>query len=298
MKDVDTGYRDTLIAQFLQTGAIETEQKMARLRVGIGVLAIAISPYLVTMKLLEPVMDSLLYLGFILAYLIYALTYYMWAPYRRFSLVLAARVSTVIDFAAVTVVLVNSGGLDSPFWALWATVALTYVIRFHFGTREGIVTALLFLGTVELCRLVIPTTGENIPVVLVGVGFSLIVLIAGGLLLVHSEREAVRRALTVENEAIHRIVNTVQHAVNNPLAIVSGNLQLLKRRQTGEKEQEWIGAAEEALTSIGDALGQLRELEDQRLTVGRGPLRQYSLDRWYDLPAGSGEDSGGGEEET
>jgi signal transduction histidine kinase len=274
---------DTGLRRVLEASAIETEHQMARLRVGIGVLAIAISPYLVAMELLDLRMAPLPYLAFILGYLIYALLYFFWAPYRRFRLVTVARTAVLIDYAAVTVVLFNSGGLESPFWALWATVALTYVIRFRFGLREGIVMALLFLATVELCRRIDPETTLSILAVLVGVGFSLVVLIAGGILMVRSEREAVRKARTAEYETIHRLVNTIQHAVNNPLAVISGNLQLLKRHQTGEKEQQYISAALEALQGIESAVNRLHELEEERLVVGEGPLSQYSLENWYEL---------------
>ncbi len=280
-------FQEESLERFLEASTVETEHTMARLRVGIGVLAIAISPYLVSMDLLELIFRPIPYLFFILGYLLYALGYYFWAPYRHFRLVAATRCSTFIDYAAVTVVLLNSGGLESPFWALWATVALTYVIRFRFGLREGIVTALLFLGTVELCNQVIPATELPVLTLLVGVGFSLLILIAGGLLMVRSERAAIRKALTAEYETIHRIVNTVQHSVNNPLAVISGNLQLLKRYQTGEKEKEWIDAAEEALTGIVVAVDKLRDLEDERLLVGYGPLKQYSVEAWYELTAGS-----------
>ena|GEM_PF-1703668 len=271
------------LRRVLEASAIETEHQMARLRVGIGVLAIAISPYLVAMELLELQLEPLPYLAFILGYLIYALVYLFWAPYRRFRLVTAARMAVLIDYAAVTVVLLNSGGLESPFWALWATVALTYVIRFRFGLREGVITALLFIATVELCRRIVPGTSLSMLAVLVGVGFSLVVLIAGGLLMVRSEREAIRKARTAEYETIHRLVNTIQHAVNNPLAVISGNLQLLKRHQVGEKEQQYIAAAQEALQGIESAINRLHELEEERLVVGEGPLSQYSLENWYEL---------------
>lgn len=223
------------------------------------------------------IMPPIIYLGIILIYLFFSLIYYYWAPFKRYNVLVAARIATLLDLIAVTVVLLNSGGLDSPFWALWATVSLIYVIRFPFRWIEGIITAALFLITVEMIRSLVPTLSTAIPVTLIGVGLSLVVLIGSGLILVSSERSAIRKGITAERETIRRIVNTVHHEVNNPLTVLSGNLQLLKRAEFSEKEESWLNAMDEAIARIEDAVSQLRELEEERIISGEGLLERYPI---------------------
>lgn len=272
-------YDKTRLGPYIVAAAVETEERIARLHVVIGILGCVFSVYLVTGRMLPLVMSGGLYLGILFFFLIYATVYLVWKPYRRYRLPMVAGIITLLDLGIATVIVVNTGGLVSTFWGLWAAAALSYVIRFRYGLREGMVTAILFLGTVELVRSSVPVTVMPPTGIFVGLGFSLFGILGIGRILVNSERRAIRNGMTTECETIHRIVNTVQHEVNNPLAVASGNLQLLRRSITAEEYHAWVEKIEEALIRISAAVERLRELEEDRVVAGDGITERYSVEQ-------------------
>jgi len=175
-----------------------------------------------------------------------------------------------------TVIIINTGGMASSFIGLWAAAALSYVIRFRFGWKEMSATLVLFLVTLLVTHGLAPV--ENAPwhSALVGFGFSLFGILGIGRILVSSERQAIRNGMAAEDEAIHRIVNTVQHEVNNPLTIATGNLELLRQQDSG-CSPVGLDKIETALERIGRAVAQLRELEHDRSISGEGLLERFPL---------------------
>lgn len=266
----------TRLTPFLRESAITTEQKIAKLHVLIGVTGFTMSFFLVMFEMIPLVMSGALYLGILFLFLLYAIVYSRWAPYRRYKLALTAGVITILDLLVATVIILNTGGLASSFWGLWAAVALSYVIRFHYGWKEITVTLVLFLVTLKIVHMLAPMEGFPLHSAAIGFGFSLLGILGIGCILMNSERQAIRNGLAVEDETIHRIINTVQHEVNNPLTIATGNLELLKLQESGESIAG-LDKIEEALKRIGNAVSQLRELEFDRSISGEGLLERFPL---------------------
>ena len=266
----------TRLTPYLKESAIATEQKIANLHVQIGVIGCAVSIPLVVFEMLPLIMPAWLYLGILFSFLLYAIIYSWWAPYRRYLLALSAGMITLLDLLIATVIILNTGGLGSPFWGLWAAAALSYVIRFHYGWKEITATLVLFLVTVLFVESAAPPIIIPASSTIVGLGFSLLGILGIGRILVNSERKAIRKGLAAEDETIHRIVNTVQHEVNNPLTIATGNLELLRLQESGESIAG-LDKIEEALKRIGKAVSQLRELEFDRSISGEGLLERFPL---------------------
>ncbi|MCK4772748.1 MAG: hypothetical protein KAT18_07490 [Candidatus Latescibacteria bacterium] len=270
-------FDETRLGPYLRANAIETEHQLAIIHVVIGILGCAVSVFLVWKDLLPLLVPGWFYLSGLFFFLVYATVYIIWAPYRKYSLWITAGVITLLDLSIATLIILNTGGLGSTFWGLWAAVALTYIIRFRFGWIEGIVTLLLLSGTFVLAGNMaaesdIPSHGA-----IVGVVFSLIAILSSGYILVSRERKAVRQGMMAECETIHRIVNTVQHEVNNPLTVASGNLQLLKAETTEETFMSRMDKIEEALARIGTAVEQLSELQEDHAITGEGLVERYPL---------------------
>ena len=112
---------------------------------------------------------------------------------------------------------------------------------------------------------------------IVGIAFSLMAIILTGYILVHREREAIRLGMKQESEAIRRLVNTVQHEVNNPLTVASVYLTLLQDDSPDEDLDSKLEKIETALEQIGTAIEQLRELEKVRIVSGAGLIERYPL---------------------
>ncbi len=266
----------TRLTPYLRESAIETEQKIANLHVLIGITGFVVSFFLVIFEILPLVMSGTLYLGILFFFLLCATIYSRWAPYRRYQLSLTAGVITILDLLVATVIVLNTGGLASSFWGLWAAAALSYVIRFRYRWQEMAATVVLFLMTIWMVGRFAPVQIVSIHSTIVGFGFSLIGILGIGRILVNSERQAIRNGMATEDETIHRIINTVQHEVNNPLTIATGNLELLKQQDSGASIVG-LDKIEEALSRIGKAVSQLRELEFDRSISGKGLLERFPL---------------------
>ncbi len=266
----------TRLTPYLRESASETEQRIANLHVLIGITGCVMSVLLVMFDMLPLIMPAWLYLGILFSFLLCATIYSRWAPYRKYQLSLTAGVITILDLLVATVIVLNTGGLASSFWGLWAAATLSYVIRFRYRWQEVAATVVLFLMTILIVGRFAPVQIVTIQSTIVGFGFSLIGILGIGRILVNSERQAIRNGMAAEDETIHRIINTVQHEVNNPLTIATGNLELLKQQDSGASIVG-LDKIEEALSRIGKAVSQLRELEHDRLVSGEGLLERFPL---------------------
>jgi len=266
----------TRLTPYLKKSAIATEQKIANLHVLIGVIGLPISILMVVRDMLPLIVTGEFYLGVLFIFVVYAFVYKLWAPYRRYPLVVTAGILTVLDLIVASFIALNSGGLTSANWGLWAAVALSYVIRFRYGWKEITITFILFIITQTVVHNLAPNENFPLYLALVGFGFSLMAILGIGRILTHIERKAILDGIATEDETIHRIVNTVQHEVNNPLTIATGNLELLKLQESGESIAG-LDKIEEALKRIGKAVSQLRELEFDRSISGEGLLERFPL---------------------
>jgi signal transduction histidine kinase len=77
--------------------------------------------------------------------------------------------------------------------------------------------------------------------------------------------EETTRALLAETEAkldeVAEVVARVRHEINNPLAGVLGQAQLLLREELSEKARKRALAIEELALRLRDIVGQLREIQ-------------------------------------
>ena len=65
----------------------------------------------------------------------------------------------------------------------------------------------------------------------------------------------------IKNKAIVFPVGSLNHEINNPLMIISGNLQLLSVTEKDEEKLQRLKAAGDQITRISDILSKLREIE-------------------------------------
>jgi|GEM_PF-4753818 len=70
-------------------------------------------------------------------FLTYTVVYRLWRPYRRYNLTWSARVVVFMDYCVALVLIINNGGLQSPYWALMALVALEYTLRFGYTLHSA-----------------------------------------------------------------------------------------------------------------------------------------------------------------
>ena len=268
--------RANRLTPYLRVSAITTEHRIADLHVLIGIVGCIVSIPMVVFNFLPLIIPGALYLGAMFLFLLYAIIYRRWAPYLKYPLAISAGTITILDLLVATVIIVNTGGLESANWGLWMAAALSYVIRFRFGWREIAVTLVLFLLTFGVVRGLAPASNLPWQSVIVGWGFSLIGILGIGRIMVNSERRAIRNGMATEEETIHRIVNTVQHEVNNPLTVATGNLEMLRLHESGD-HTAGLDKIEEALSRIARAVSQLRVLEHDRSVSGDGPLERFPL---------------------
>lgn len=77
--------------------------------------------------------------------------------------------------------------------------------------------------------------------------------------------EGPTRALLAESEArlneVAEVVARVRHEINNPLAGVLGQAQLLLREELSEKARKRAQAIEELALRLRDIVGQLRQIQ-------------------------------------
>lgn len=89
-------------------------------------------------------------------------------------------------------------------------------------------------------------------------------------------KKAHEKLITLEKkEAISATVCSLNHEINNPLMIISGNIQLLIASEEDPQKQKKLNDIEEQITRISSIMSQLREIES--------PLfEQYIQDGKYD----------------
>ncbi len=264
----------------MEARALEIERRLAWTHVVIGVSGVAVSLLLALNDHLALLTPTPVYLGGLGFFFIYALVYALWAPYRRFPLEYAAGTIALLDLAVATLIILNTGGIGSTFWGLWAAVALTYVLRFRTGWLQVLLLAGTLLATIALSLTCVPPLDGASPYLMgSGVVFSLGAILSAGYVLASSERRAIQEGLIAECVAIQRLVNTVQHEVNNPLTIASGSVHMLKGKLGEDSARECRPSLENisgALERIREAVERLGELEQDRLVETVGPVEWFT----------------------
>jgi signal transduction histidine kinase len=262
----------------LRMTALRTERQIARLRIFGGIVAIMTGIPGTLTGTLPLVFPGWLFLSAEAFLLAYAVVYALWEPYRNLPLLVCTRVVTLLDLAMAVVFVLNLGGIRSPFWSIFPAIALFYAIRFGSTRLETVTGATVLLGTAFLAHQLEPGASPAFSVI-VALGMTAITLIVvqGGLILTRREHQALKWAFNAEYRVIARMVNTVQHEVNNPLAVASGNLELIRQQRLLERESQYIERIEDALKRINDAVGQMRTLAEEPSVSGQGPLERYAV---------------------
>jgi signal transduction histidine kinase len=263
------------LAPYLRKGAEETERWVARIRVVVALVAAVAGPWMALtgrFSLVSPV-PLVMAVEFLL--LVYAVVYRVWEPWRRHGLRVTARVASLLDLAVVAFIIPNSGGLASHYWGVGAGIVLIYIMRFAFTAVELVLIGLVFSAVGVVAQLLAPLPAPLVSNAVIGIILSLLVVTWAGITLVRRERAVIERELESEHRTITRLINTVQHEVNNPLAIASGNIELLKYRQT-DLPAPYVDRIEDALDRIGDAVRRLRELEAKREVSGEGAMERFT----------------------
>jgi signal transduction histidine kinase len=263
------------LAPYLRKGAEETERWVARIRVVVALVAAVAGPWMALtgrFPLVSPV-PLVVAVEFLL--LVYAVVYRVWEPWRRHGLRVTARVASLLDLAVVAFIIPNSGGLASPYWGVGAGIVLIYIMRFAFTAVELVLIGLVFSAVGVVAQLLAPLPAPLVSNAVIGIILSLLVVIWAGITLVRRERAVIERELESEHRTITRLINTVQHEVNNPLAIASGNIELLKYRRT-DLPAPYVDRIEDALDRIGNAVSRLRELEAERGVSGEGAMERFT----------------------
>jgi signal transduction histidine kinase len=161
------------------------------------------------------------------AALIYAAGALLFEPYRHGSLVTWNVVSGLIDWALITVGIVLTGAAGSPLYLLYFLSVLSVAMRF--GLREVLIAT---IGTAaSYLALVAVTTGlwsGSLPQAAVHMGYLVLFAVGTGV----SARELTRQFHARINDEAHRLAvqemtTTVGHDLKNPLAAVSGLVDML-----------------------------------------------------------------------
>ncbi len=265
----------TVLAPYLLKGAEETERWVARIRVIVALVAATAGPWMVLTGRFPLVSPPPLVVAVEVLLLLYAVVYRFWEPWRRHGLRLTARVVSLFDLAVVAFIIPNSGGLASPYWGVGAGIVLIYIMRFPITVVELVLIGLVFVADGVVAQLLVPLPAPLVSNAVIGILIGMMVVIWAGIMLVRRERAGIEQVLETEHRIIARIVNTVQHEVNNPLAIASGNVELLKHRQT-DLPAPYVDRIESALDRIGEAVSRLRELEAEHGVSGEGMLERFT----------------------
>jgi len=210
-------------------------------------------------------------------FLTYTVVYRLWRPYRRYNLTWSARVVVFMDYCVALVLIINNGGLQSPYWALMALVALEYTLRFGYTAVEFAIGVVVFLGSVTLTNRLDPAPLLIVLNVALGVGVILFLIIQLGLILINREREAIRATFEAELYAITRMVNTIQHEVNNPLTAAKSYLMLICREGFSEPFSTHCDRVNDALNRIESVVNRLQQLQEKRLIRGIGNLELHTF---------------------
>ncbi len=262
---------------FMRQSALAIEQRIADLRVIAAVFNIvyaSIKYFSYAQTYLTP---TWVYAGTVIGFLVYAVGYRIWEPYRKYSLIWSTRTVIFLDFCVALVLIINNGALLSPFWALLALVALEYTLRFGYILTEFVLGTLVFFLGIAITSHHEPATFIAFLNVALGVGMIIYLIIQMGMVLVGLEREAIRTAYETELVAITRIVNTVQHEVNNPLATAKGNMMLAQKKGIPEPFATYFSKVNDALDTIGSVVNRLTELEEKRTLQGVADIELYIL---------------------
>jgi signal transduction histidine kinase len=286
MESITKRTAPTLIP-FVWARNIETEHRLALVHVGIGIAGVVVSLVPSYFRLLPVIMPGSVYLGILISFLVYSVIYVLWSPYRRYSLRRSAAAITILDIIVATFIILNTGGIASTFWGLWAAVVLTYTIRFPVRWWHWPALAVVFGGIVTAAFLVVPIVPVNRIVLVMGVTFSMAAVLASGLVLVAAERRAVRDGMSTEHKMIHRIINTVQHEINNPLTIAGGNLNRIQHQPTSGELRNWLRNIEESLQRISTAVERLKDLEEDRIVETVGSVEWFSSGKQVASPSSS-----------
>lgn len=262
---------------YLRESALAIEQRVADLRM----IAAAFTFLYASVKYFSGTQvyltSSWVYSGTMICFLVYAVGYRIWRPYWRYSLIWSARIVVFMDFCVALVLIINNGALLSPYWALMALVALEFTLRFGYVLIEFVLGTMVFFCGIAITSLHEPSTFTAFLNVALGVGMILYLTIQLGMVLVSREREAIRTAYEAELAAITRIVNTVQHEVNNPLAAAKGNMMLAQKKGIPEPFVRYCTHVNEALDKIGSVVNQLGELQERRTLQGIEDIEFYAI---------------------
>lgn len=270
-------FKGTPAEPFLWESALATEQRVAELRVIAAIFTFTYAAFKFlggTQIYLTP---PWFHAGTVIFFLTYTVVYRLWRPYRRHNLTWSARVVVFMDYCVALVLIINNGGLLSPYWALLALVAMEYTLRFGYTAVELAIGAVVFFGAVTLTNRLDPAPLQIFLNVALGVGMILFLIIQLGLILINREREAIRATFEAELDAITRMVNTIQHEVNNPLTAAKSYLMLIRREGLPEPFSSHGDRVDEALDRIASVVNRLQQLREKRLIHGIGNLDIYTF---------------------
>jgi signal transduction histidine kinase len=262
---------------FLRESALTIEQRIADLRLIAAVFTFVFASIKYFSHAQEYLTADWVYTGTVICFLVYAVGYRIWEPYLKYSLIWSTRTVIFMDFCVALVLIINNGALLSPYWALLVLVALEYTLRFGYLLIEFAFGAFLFFVGVAISSLLDPANRIAFLNVALGVGMIIYLIIQLGMVLVSREREAIRTAYETELAAITRIVNTVQHEVNNPLAAAKGNMMLAHKKGIPEPLVTYFNQVNDALDSISSVVNRLDELEEKRTLQDVADIEIFTL---------------------
>jgi len=161
------------------------------------------------------------------AALIYAAGALLFEPFRHASLVAWNVVSACIDWGLITVGILITGGALSPLYVLYFLSVLSIAMRFglrevlfaSFGTAVGYLTVVVFTAN---------AWGQSLEEAMVHIGYLVLFGVGTGA----SARELTRQFhARIKDEAqrlaVQEMTATVSHDLKNPLAAVSGLVDIL-----------------------------------------------------------------------
>ncbi|MBW3581669.1 MAG: HAMP domain-containing histidine kinase [Euryarchaeota archaeon] len=197
-------------------------------------------------------------------------------PYIRYPVLVSAYFTSITDAALITLWILATGGLASPFYILWYISLVA--IAFRFGRYETLVASVLYLVSYLALLLVIGDLADDPTAVLVRGGYILLIGALGGLLAkelsdqtrethqfkgvaevmerevarqtqdLRASRSALEQALEETRRANERlkdldriktrILNTASHELNTPLTPLKMQVHLLSSGRYGALDDE------------------------------------------------------------
>ena len=267
-------HHEKLADLYLEKASRELEQRFAMLRmtgVSVGVTAgILLTLY----DLLPLVFSRWVMLSLLIAFALFAHLYHWARPYEQRSLRGAASAATGLDLLFVCLLILNTGGMGSLVWTAVPLVAMAYVLRFGLRWKEAALGAVLIISAAILSQLFAPIPRGQ--AVLASTAILVVIAMTLNLASASTRRfqKAARVALAREDRAMDLLVNALEHEVNNPLAILHGNVEILRQRGVLEEGDDHLVRIQAALDRISASVQRLKELKrDPRLReVGTGEL--------------------------